>query len=125
MRMVLDEVFGAGNFVAEMTWEKTYSPRNDSKGIPSVTDVILVYRKGSFVPNSLPRTAEMNARYSNPDNDVKGAWKSDNTTAPGGATHQGMVYAIQHPFTGEMMYPSRGRHWSCLLYTSPSPRDRG
>lgn len=42
MRMVLDEVFGAGNFVAEMTWEKTYSPRNDSKGIPSVTDVILV-----------------------------------------------------------------------------------
>ena len=112
MRMVLDEVFGAGNFVAEMTWEKTYSPRNESKGIPSVTDVILVYRKGSFVPNSLPRTAEMNARYSNPDNDVKGAWKSDNTTAPGGATHQGMVYAIQHPFTGEMMYPSRGRHWS-------------
>src|SRR5699024_5857880 len=45
MRMLMDEVFGSSIYVAEMPWEKTYSPRNDSKGIPMVTDVILVYRK--------------------------------------------------------------------------------
>lgn len=113
MRMLMDEVFGAANFVTEMTWEKTYSPRNDSKGIPAVTDVILVYRKTSaFVPNRLPRTEEMNSRYTNPDGDLRGPWANSDATASGAETHQGMVYAIQHPISGELLYPTRGRHWA-------------
>ena len=111
MRMLMDEVFGAANFVAEVVWQKTYSPRNDSKGIPAVTDVILVYSKGGFVPNRLARTAEMNSIYKNPDNDPRGPWTSDNANAPGAATHLGMIYGIQHPITGEMMYPSKGNCW--------------
>lgn len=115
MRMLMDEVFGAANFVAEVVWEKTYSPRNDSKGIPAVTDVILVYSKGGFVPNRLARTAEMNARYKNPDLDRNGPWKSDNTTAPGNMSGQKQhpsVFAVQHPITGEFIYPASGRHWT-------------
>ena len=113
MRVLMDEVFGSGNFVTEMTWEKTYSPRNDSKGIPSVTDVILVYRKSSaFIPNRLPRTADMDSRYSNPDGDHRGLWANSDATASGASTHQGMVYAIQHPINGELLYPTRGRHWA-------------
>ena len=92
MRMLLDEVFGSANFVAEMVWEKTYSPRNDSKGIPAVTDPILVYRKtNAFSPNRLARTAAMDERYSNPDKDPRGVWTNGDATAPGAATHQGMV----------------------------------
>lgn len=94
-----------------MVWQKTYSPRNDSKGIPAVTDVILVYSKGGFVPNRLARTAEMNSIYKNPDNDPRGPWTSDNANAPGAATHLGMIYGIQHPITGEMVYPSKGNCW--------------
>ena len=112
MRALMDEVFGSGNFVAEVVWEKTYSPRNDSKGIPAVTDTILVYSKsGGFFPNRLPRTEEMDARYKNPDNDTRGAWKNADSSAPGAATHLGMIYGIQHPITGEMTYPSTGRCW--------------
>lgn len=111
MRMVMDEVFGAGNFVSEVVWQKTYSPRNDSKGIPAVTDVILVYSKGGFVPNRLARTAEMNSIYKNPDNDPRGPWTSADANAPGAATHLGMIYGIQHPITGEMTYPSKGNCW--------------
>lgn len=116
MRMLLDEVFGASNYIAEMQWEKTYSPRNDSKGIPMVTDTILVYGASTqFTPNRLPRTAEMNSRYSNPDNDIRGPWKSGDTSAPGNMSgkmqHPG-VYGIQHPVTGAMIYPSAGRHWN-------------
>lgn len=112
MRVLMDEVFGSGNFVAEVVWEKTYSPRNDSKGIPAVTDTILVYSKsGGFFPNRLPRTEEMDARYKNPDNDTRGAWKNADSSAPGAATHLGMIYGIQHPITGEMTYPSTGRCW--------------
>ncbi|MDN6148848.1 MAG: site-specific DNA-methyltransferase [Yaniella sp.] len=113
MRVLMDEVFGAGNFVAEVVWQKTYSGRNDSKGIPSVTDTITVYRKTDrFSPNMLPRTLEMDARYKNPDKDPRGPWKAGDSAAPGASTHQGMVYAIQHPITGKMMYPAAGRHWS-------------
>lgn len=113
MRVLLDEVFGTANFVAEMQWEKTYSPRNDSKGIPAVTDEILVYRKTpAFTPNRLPRTADMDARYTNHDGDPAGPWTMGDASAPGAATHQGMVYAIQQPITGEMVYPRRGRCWS-------------
>lgn len=113
MRVLMDEVFGGGNFVAEVVWEKTYSPRNDSNGIPAVTDVILVYRKTEKLSlNRLRRTASMDSRYSNPDKDHKGAWANSDATASGASTHQGMVYAIQHPINGELVYPTRGRHWA-------------
>ena len=61
-------------------------------------------------PNKLPRTAEMDSKYKNPDNDIA-LWRTDNAFAPGAATHQGMVYAIQHPFTGQMIYPSNNACW--------------
>ncbi|CAG7845423.1 Modification methylase MboII [Pseudoclavibacter triregionum] len=112
MRVLLDEVFGSDNFVAEVTWEKTYSPRNDAKGISSRTDVILVYgATAQWSPNRLARTAAMDARYSNPDGDPNGPWKTDNAVAPGAATHQGMVYAIEQPITGELIYPPVGSCW--------------
>lgn len=113
MRLLMDEVFGAANYAAEMQWEKTYSPRNDSRGIPIVTDTILVYKKSeNFVPNALPRTAEMDARYMNPDDDPNGKWKSADAFASGGADHPTMVYGIQHPVTGEMIYPRINSHWA-------------
>jgi adenine-specific DNA-methyltransferase len=52
----------------------------------------------------------MDSKYKNPDNDFA-PWRSDNAYAPGAATHQGMVYAIQHPFTGELLYPSNSSCW--------------
>lgn len=112
MRVLLDEVFGAENFVAEVVWEKTYSPRNDSTTIPMVTDMIMVYSKtGLFTPNKLPRSAEMNAVYKNPDGDSNGRWRNDNTTAPL-AQERGYFGAIQHPITGELLYPPGNRHWT-------------
>lgn len=106
-----NEVFGESCFVGNISWQKTYSPRNDSKGIPAEKESIIVYGKNlEWMPKKLPRTAEMDAKYKNPDND-KMAWTSDNPCAPGARTHQGMVYAIQHPFTGEMLYPATSSCW--------------
>lgn len=106
-----NEIFGESCFVGNISWQKTYSPRNDSKGIPAEKESIIVYGKNlEWMPKKLPRTAEMDAKYKNPDND-KMAWTSDNPCAPGARTHQGMVYAIQHPFTGEMLYPATSSCW--------------
>lgn len=112
LKSICDEIFGASCFVTTVSWQRTYSTRNDSKGIVSEVEHILVYSKRpGWNPNKLPRTDSMNAKYKNPDNDPLGDWRSDNAYAADANTHQGMVYAIQHPFTGKLLYPSNGSHW--------------
>ena len=111
LKKICDEVFGGVCFVANISWQRTYSTRNDSKGIVSEVEHLLCYSKQEeWSPNKLPRTEEMDSIYKNPDNDIE-PWTSDNPFAPGAATHQGMVYAIQHPFTGEFIYPSTNACW--------------
>lgn len=111
LKLICDEIFGSNCFVSNISWQRTYSTRNDSKGIVNEVEHLLVYSKQSYWnPNKLPRTEEMNSKYKNPDND-RTLWRTDNAFAPGAATHQGMVYAIQHPFTGQMLYPSNGACW--------------
>ena len=112
LKLMCDEIFGGNCFVNSVSWQRTYSMRNDSNGIPSEVEYILVYsKKSDWNPKRLPRTEEMDSKYKNPDNDEKGAWQNTSAFAPGAATHQGMVYAIQHPFTGKMLYPSNGACW--------------
>lgn len=115
MRLLLDEVFGAGNFIAEIAWEKTYSPRNDAQGISARTDEILVYRRSDlWSPNRLARTAAADARYKNPDHDPTGPWKSADVSAPNNLSGKHQVpalFGIEHLLTGELVYPAQGRQW--------------
>lgn len=111
LKSICDEIFGLSCFVSNISWQRTYSTRNDSKGIVNEVEHLLVYsERPGWNPNKLPRTAEMDAKYKNPDNDVL-PWTSSDAFAPGAATHQGMVYAIQHPFTGKLLYPYNGSCW--------------
>lgn len=116
MRMLMDEVFGAANFVAEVVWQKADSARNDVTGFSADHDVILVYGKSPQLSlNRMERTAEDNARFSNPDGDERGIWFSGDRSAPGnmsGKMQHPAVFGIQHPITGEVVYPARGRHWA-------------
>ena len=112
LKVMCDELFGRGNFVSNIAWQRNYSVKGDSKGIVTSAEHILVYSKEpNWQPNKMPRTAEMDKKYKNPDNDPNGPWRSDNSYASDARTHQGMVYAIQHPFTGELLYPTSGSHW--------------
>lgn len=111
LKLLCDSIFDESCFVADVSWQRTYSTRNDSKGIPSEAEHILVYSQSrDWNPNLLPRTDSMNSKYKNPDNDIA-LWRTDNAYAADASTHQGMVYAIQHPFTGKMLYPASGLHW--------------
>ena len=112
LRSVCDEIFGQSCFVANIAWQRNYSTRNDSKGVVAEVEHILAYSKSpGWQPNKLSRTPEMDKKYKNPDNDPKGVWRSDNAYAPNAATHQGMVYAIQHPFSGKLLYPTVSSCW--------------
>ena len=112
LKYICDEIFGSNCFVQDIAWQRTYSMRNDSKGLPAEIEHILVFSKApNWNPNKLPRTEKMNSLYKNIDNDPLGAWQNTTPYAPGASTHQGMVYAIQHPFTGKMLYPSNNACW--------------
>ena len=112
LKAICDEIFGINSFVATVSWQRTYSTRNDAKGIVSEVEHILVYSKTpGWQPKKLPRTAEMDKSFKNPDNDVS-PWTSSDAFAPDSVSHQSMIYAIQHPFNGELIYPTKGRHWA-------------
>ncbi len=111
LKSICDEIFGMNCFVSNISWQRTYSTRNDSKGIVNEVEHILTYSKRSgWLPNKLPRTEGMDSKYKNPDNDIM-PWTSSDAFAADAASHQGMVYAIQHPFNGKMIYPYSGAHW--------------
>lgn len=78
LRNICDEVFGEHNFVAQLVWERAFSPKNDAKYISNSHDYVLMYSKQieDFTIGRLERTEEANARYSNPDNDPRGVWMS-------------------------------------------------
>lgn len=112
LKAICDEIFGINCFVSNISWQRTYSSRNDSKGIANEVEHILVYSKvANWNPKKLSRTESMDVRYSSPDNDPR-LWKAGDASAPGAATHPGMVYAIQHPITGKYIYPPNGRCWT-------------
>ena len=76
---IVSEILGSENFITTVIWQKKYSPSNDAKWLSDNHDYIVVLAARSeevWRPNLLPRTDEANARYSNPDDDPRGAWKS-------------------------------------------------
>ena len=111
MRVLMDEVFGSGNFVAEVVWQKADSPRRGT-GFSVDHDGILVYCKSEqFAFNHTERTESDNARFKNPDNDPRGPWWDGDPTANHGDGRGGMCYAIQSPITGELLRPPAGGSW--------------
>lgn len=116
LRKVCDEVFGESNFVAQLVWERAFAPKNDAKYVSNSHDYILMFSKNldNFVIGRLPRTEEADARYSNPDNDPRGVWQSDNLTvktySPSGD------YPITCP-SGRVVEPPAGRCWSLSAKT--------
>lgn len=110
LRLILDNVFGAKNFVANIIWEKKYAPQNDAKWLSDSHDHIFVYGKNKEIwrPNLLQRSDEANARYKNPDNDPRDVWKpSDFSVKTYSADYD---YPITTP-SGRIVNPSKGRCW--------------
>ena len=111
LKKVCDEVFGAQNFVAQLVWERAYSPKNDARYISNSHDYVLMYAKNieQFVIGRLPRTEEANARYSNPDNDPRGVWKASDMSVK--TYNEACDYPITTP-SGRVIEPPAGRCWS-------------
>ena len=73
-RLIIDEIFGEDAFIANVVWQKNYSPKNTAQFFSEDHDHLLVVAKDRNIwrPGLLARTEEMEARYNNPDNDPRG-----------------------------------------------------
>ena len=111
LRKVCDEVFGERNFIAQLIWERAFSPKNDARFVSNSHDYVLMFTRNidSFVIGRLDRTAEANARYSNPDNDPRGVWMSSDISVK--TYNAACDYPITTP-SGKIIEPPAGRCWS-------------
>ncbi len=113
-RMVLDEIFGDGNYVATVAWANKVSPANDAHFFSDDYDSVLVYAKNSaeWEPNKLHRSADQVSLYTNPDFDERGAWNSlTYTSNKSSSDRPNLYYGIRNPATGKEIFPPEGTTW--------------
>lgn len=110
LRKICDEVFGAGNFVGQVIWERAFAPINLMKHFSPSHDYIICYAKDIELTecNGIPRSTEADARYSNPDNDPRGVWSSSDISV--GPAIEANIYPITTP-SGRVVEPPAGRSW--------------
>lgn len=112
LKIMCDEIFGRRNFIADVIWQKKYSPQNDARWLSDTHDHLLVYARDVSMNRQglwrLPRTDEMDARYKNPDSDPRGSWKPGDLSVK---TYSAACdYAITTP-AGRVVHPPNGTCW--------------
>ena len=110
LKKICDEIFGEDNFVANVIWQKVFSPKNSAQYFSEDHDHIMVYArvKSAWSPNLLPRSDESKARYSNPDNDSRGPWLSGAMQARNQYTKG--QYEVTSPSGAKFSNP-KGTYW--------------
>lgn len=110
LKVLCDSIFGRDNFIANVIWQKKYSPQNDARYFSDMHDHILVFAKkrNHLKLNLLQRTEAMNDRYSNPDNDPRGDWKSSDLSVK--TYSRSYDYPITTP-SGRIVNPPKSRCW--------------
>lgn len=110
LRMLMNEVFGEESFVATLIWKRRQNVDSRAKsGVSADHEYCLIYRKSA---DARIRGQEKDlTKYSNPDNDPRGPWSSDNLV--GLATREqrpNLHYDLQDPET-QIVYPCPPTGW--------------
>ena len=111
LRKICGEIFGETNFVTQIVWQKIHSIKNDARYFSENHEYALIYAKDKdkYKVGLLPRTAEMNERYKNPDKDPRGPWQSGDLVASGERSNG--HFLVTSPKTGKTFDVPQGKHW--------------
>ena len=103
LRLMMNEIFGEENFQGHIHWRRrTNQPNDPMKMIGLVAEHILVYtRNAELYKNSGVGKIAVTGDFSNPDNDVNGAWASKPWKT--GSSQSGVRYKIQLPSGREVL----------------------
>ena len=109
LRLLMDDIFGENNFMANFVWQSKDTPGNNSSGIAETHNHVLLYRKTeSFVGSLLERNADQIANYTNPDGDKRGDWLAAPLTR---AEHRDRDYYALPKKGGREVFPPKGSSW--------------
>ncbi|GAA4482367.1 hypothetical protein GCM10023094_32170 [Rhodococcus olei] len=111
MRVLLDEIFGAGNFITTVIWQKIHARNNSAMHFSADHDFMLIYGRDAkqWRPNRVDRTAKSDADFWNPDNDHRGPWRRSDLTAS--KPYSDGHYEVIGPH-GDVFTPRPGRPWA-------------
>ncbi|MBS1826214.1 MAG: site-specific DNA-methyltransferase [Acidobacteria bacterium] len=111
LKVLMDEIFGRANFLANVCWEKVYTLKNSAKHFSSMHDFILVYAKDidRVRLSLLPRGEKQNAGFKNPDDDPRGPWID--SAMHGRNYYSKGTYTVTSP-SGKAFTPPPGRYWT-------------
>lgn len=111
LALLMEQVFGAANFVATCIWQKRYTAANDHKTIAPMHEYVLVYQLSSkWRRNLLPRSDDKDSQYRYEDE--KGIFRPDNYTCNKSAAERpNLYYAVRNPNTGEEIWPKPTAVW--------------
>jgi len=111
LKVLCDEVFGRGNFISTLSWQKKYAVKSDSEFFSESHDFILVFAKNrmKYRINRFNRTEAQDARYKNPDNDHRGVWTSGPLQRNEARDYA--IFPIASPKTGKEHWPPKGTSW--------------
>ncbi len=110
-RGILDEIFGAQNFVSTIIWEKSYAAKSSAKYLSDRHEYVILYarNKNLWARNLLPRTEQQDQLYKNPDNDPRGLWRPNNLAARN--YYSKGTYPITTPGGRVVSGPPKGSYW--------------
>ena len=109
LKVLMDEVFGRANFVANIVWQSKDTPGNNATGIAETHNHILAYKSSeNFQSNLLARSAKQLANYTNPNNDPRGPWLGTPLTR---VEHRDRDYYPIKNKAGREVFPPKGSSW--------------
>jgi adenine-specific DNA-methyltransferase len=111
LRLLMDEIFGATNFITTIAWQKIYTVKNNAKHLSEMHDYLVTYSrsKSHWCRNLLPRSDSAEEDYSNPDDDPRGVWTS-NALQSRNFYSKGN-YSIRCPGGRLIESPPKGTYW--------------
>lgn len=109
--MLMDRVFGENNFIANVIWQKVFSPKGTAQHFSDDHEYVIIYGrdKNKWRPNLLARTAAQDRAYKNPDDDPRGLWTSGDLSARN--YYSKGVYSIVGPTGRVIAGPPAGTYW--------------
>jgi len=115
LKVIMDDLFGRKNFIADIAWKRRDGAPNDRK-IGAIYDHTLVYGSEDYM-NLMARTEKADSQYKLYEEpfgfDERGPFRKVDSTgnAKGGRFVESLIYPVTNPFTGEEVYPRKGRCW--------------
>jgi adenine-specific DNA-methyltransferase len=127
LRKICDEIFGEGNFLTSIVWEKRFTRSNNSKTFATLTEHILCFRKSDLLSEiKEPRNEKADSTYTNPDNDPRGVWTSVSYVNPATKEQRpNLTYDLINPVTGaKVTHPTNAWKYEYSKYQKHHEENR-